>query len=143
MRNPSKGVRFITRSISSVQTVFKSKAHKILLNDSAVCLVKLKAKPSLRPHHKEAKCKWAERFPKRVRRRFRGGSNTIWDRFTGEGLRCFIRVEGKLYALRYEELLEKNLVPKLPKEIEGINKLIFIDMNKVAAGHFINQNLPE
>ena len=44
--------------------------------------------------------------------------------YSPPNLICLIRVEGTLNALRYLELLEKILVPKLPKQIEDMNKLI-------------------
>lgn len=71
--------------------------------------------------------------PRRVSRRFGGGSVMFWGAFSASGIRCIVKVDGSLNAERYKQLLQQNLVPLLPRRRQQLQKFVFQQDN--AAPH--------
>lgn len=65
--------------------------------------------------------------PKRMARRFGGGGIMFWGGFCARtpGIRCLVKVDGNLNAIKYQQLLTEHLLPKLPRSHRMRRTLLF------------------
>ena len=61
----------------------------------------------------------------RQSRRFGGGGIMFWGAFSGSGIRILAKVDGTLDANKYQQLLQQQLIPALPRRRQQRQALIF------------------